>query len=92
MHAVLGPVDLGKLNFERGELMIPARVRRPLAERMLVRYPRLAWVLSALGARAMPSADGKERGRLAAMMTASRSIDPVAGSRNSFRFYIRPMS
>ncbi|MDD5557647.1 MAG: hypothetical protein PHN82_10440 [bacterium] len=85
-------IEWGRLNFGRGDRMNPLGVRRPFAERVIVRCPRLASILSAVGARSVPSDGGPPAGRLAAMMTASRSIDIGRGQRRNYRFYIRPMS
>jgi hypothetical protein len=92
MQTMAGAVECGKFNFEGGELMDPERIRRPLAERVLLRYPRLATFLSAVGARNVPRQGRNGNGNLAAMMTASGSIDCGMRSRKNYRFYIRPMN
>jgi hypothetical protein len=92
MHAISGSVEYGKFNFGRGELMNPSCVRKPLAERILLRCPRLASALAAVGAKGAPRAERKESGTLATMMTASGSIDYVGRGRKNFKFYIRPMA
>jgi hypothetical protein len=92
MHAMSGLAEFGKFNFGRGELMKPSCVRKPLAERILLRCPRLASALAAVGAKSAPREERKESGTLATMMTASGSIDYVGRGRKNFKFYIRPMA
>jgi len=92
MQTMAGAVERGKFNFERGTLMSPERMRRPFAERVLLRCPKIATFLSAVGARHVPRQGGNGNGGLAAMMTASGSIDCGVRRRKSYRFYIRPMN
>lgn len=92
MHAWPYSAEVGKFNFGRGERMRPDRVKKPLAERILLRYPRIASALAAVGAKGAPGAERMDSGTLAAMMTASGSIDCVGRGRKNFRFYIRPMA
>jgi len=91
MHESSTPDGLGKLKFERIEPMIPGRIPRPLAGRILRRYPRIASMLAAVGAKSVPHSGGKEEGALAAMMAASGSIDLGGRQRKNYRFYIRPI-
>ncbi len=66
-------------------------MKRPLTEKLLVRFPRLASALGTVGGNGFaPEARG-EPGRLAALMKASGSIDYAGKDKNSFQFYIRPM-
>ena len=71
--------------------MRPARTRKPLAERILVRCPRLASVLAAVGAKGAPR-ERFDSGALASMMAVSGSIDCAGRGRKYYRFYIRPMA
>lgn len=92
MHALLVSAEVGKFNFGRGYFMRPDRVKKPLAERILLWCPRLASALVAVGAKGAPRAERVDSGALATMMTASGSIDYVGRGRKNFRFYIRPMA
>lgn len=92
IHAWPDSTEAGKLGFGREGLMMPDRMRKPLAERILLRCPRLASALVAVGARSAPRPVRAESGSLAAMMTASGSIDYVGRGRKNFRFHIRPMA
>lgn len=91
MQKIVASVGCKRLDFDRGLFMDPSKVRRPLAERILIKWPRLASVLSACGAKHVPRDGVRAAGELAAMMTASGSIDPSARQGKQFRFYIRPM-
>jgi hypothetical protein len=91
MHAVSGAIGFGKLEFGRRDLMRPSCVRKPLAERILLKCPRLASVLAAVGAKGAPRAERVDSGTLATMMAASGSIDYAGRGRKYYRFYIRPM-
>jgi|ADurb_Cas_01_Slu_FD_contig_21_2990511_length_531_multi_3_in_0_out_0_1 hypothetical protein len=92
MQAWSSTAWVGRFNFGRGEIMMPDRVKKPLAERILLRCPRIASALAAVGAKGTPKEEGADTGALAAMMTASGSIDFVGRGRKNFRFYIRPMA
>ena len=83
MELAAGGVPRGKLNFGHGSLILHRKIRRPISEKVLRHFPKIA---TALGSR------GREAGRLAAVMTASGSIDYVGKDKKSFQFYIRPMS
>ena len=83
---------VGKFRFEGDEKMFGKRISQPLVERILLRCPRIASMLTALGAKSVPHVGEREQGVLAAMMAASRSIDVRGGQRKNYRFHIRPMS
>ncbi|MCX6338613.1 MAG: hypothetical protein NTX71_01675 [Candidatus Aureabacteria bacterium] len=92
MHESSAQDGVGKLKFESDEPIIPRRIQRPLAERILLRYPRIASVLAAVGAKSVPHGGQREQGALATMMAASGSIDVGRRQRKNYRFYTRPMS
>ncbi len=82
----------GKLRFERDEAVISRKIPRPLAERILLRCPRLASMLTAVGAKSVPNNGRKGHGELAVMMAASGSIDVGGRQRRNYRFCTRPTS
>jgi len=92
MHESSTADGVGKLKFERDDAVIPGKMPRPLAERILLKYPRLASMLAAVGAKSVPNNGRKEQGDLAAMMAASGSIDVGGKQRRNYRFCIRTMS
>lgn len=92
MQAIAGSVESGKLNFGKEFVMFHRRLKRPLAQKILFRFPKIASALAAVGAKRAVVGDSGETGKLATMMTASGSIDYVGKDKKSFQFYLRPMS
>lgn len=84
--------DAKKYHFHEESRAGVAELKKPFAEKLLVRFPRIASLLAAAGATGLPRRNGRSGGRLAAMMTASGSIDPAGKPQSCYRFYIRPMS
>lgn len=91
MRAATGNAEAGKLNFGKGYLLIHKKIKRPLTEKILLRFPRLASALGAAGTRARTRSAPAEPGKLVTMMTASGSIDYIGKDKKSFQFYLRPM-
>jgi len=78
-----------RLNFWSEASNMRDRVREPLAEKVLLRFPRIAALLAAAGARGLPGSNGGNKGTLAAMMTASGSIEGAEKTPGALRFNAR---
>ncbi|MCX6353857.1 MAG: hypothetical protein NTZ78_02995 [Candidatus Aureabacteria bacterium] len=83
---------LRRIHFEGNALALREKVQRPFAEKLLVRFPRIAALLAAAGAKGLPGDNRRDPGTLAAMMAASGSIGGVDKPHGFSRFSTRPIS
>jgi len=92
MNSGADSAGLRRMHFGGDALALRGKIQRPFAEKLLVRFPKIASLLAAAGAKGLPGDNGRDPGMLAAMMAASGSIGGVEKPHGSFRFSTRPIS
>ena len=91
MHKISKPVEEREIHFNGASLLLENRMKKPLTEKILQRFPRLAAALAAVGAKNGAKPSREDVGRLATMMKASGSIDFIGRDKKNYQFYVRPM-